>query len=457
MEASASDDVDKLKSRFLSAWNNVKYSWVLKTRTYFRRNSPVFLLGKCYHFKLEVSNETFPNDLETKTEANGEVVFGTVEEFRKDFISRVWLTYREDFPQLEGSTLTTDCGWGCTLRTGQMLLAQGLLVHFIGRDWLWPNALDIYSSDVDFWSVSSARKLAPLEAAYVDHMSYGTNSSKSLHIIDCDEKNQTEFYHRKIISWFADHPLADFGIHPLIKFGKSSGKVAGDWYGPAIVSHILRKAIEESVDPEVQGITIYVAQDCTIYNGDVYDKQNNSDSEKSVLILVPVRLGGERTNIEYFEFVKGILSLEYCIGIIGGRPKQSYYFVGFQGFNSSRHKDMLRITFQCKVPVKASDMVYHRPLSYKCVLLSFSSFCCIFDVACVFLQSFHCPSPKKMPFRKMDPSCTIGFYCRNAQDFVKVEEELTKVLKSSSKRNYPLFTFVNGHAQDFDFACSPMF
>lgn len=27
--------------------------WVLKTKTYFRRNSPVFLLGKCYHFKFE--------------------------------------------------------------------------------------------------------------------------------------------------------------------------------------------------------------------------------------------------------------------------------------------------------------------------------------------------------------------------------------------------------------------
>lgn len=27
--------------------------WVLKTKTYFSRNSPVFLLGKCYHFKTE--------------------------------------------------------------------------------------------------------------------------------------------------------------------------------------------------------------------------------------------------------------------------------------------------------------------------------------------------------------------------------------------------------------------
>lgn len=426
MEASASDDVDKLKSRFLSAWHNVKYSWVLRTRTYFRRNSPVFLLGKCYHFKLEGSSEVFPDDLETKTVANGDAC-GTVEDFRKDFISRIWLSYREEFPQLEGSTWTTDCGWGCTLRTGQMLLAQGLLVHFIGRDWLWPSALDIYSSEADFWSVNSARKLAPIEASYVDHMNYGTTSSKPLHIKDYDENNQAEFYHRKIVSWFVDHPSADFGIHRLIKLGKSSGKAAGDWYGPAIVSHLLRKAIEESVDPELRGITIYVAQDCTIYSGDVYDQQNNSDCERSILILVPVRLGGERTNMEYFEFVKGILSLEYCIGIIGGRPKQSYYFVGFQD-DSLIYMD----PHYCQSFVDVSKKDFP-------------------------LESFHCPSPKKMPFRKMDPSCTIGFFCKNTQDFKKVEEELTKVLNSSSKQNYPLFTFVNGHAQDFDFACSPLF
>lgn len=27
----------------------------------------------------------------------------------------------------------------------------------------------------------------------------------------------------------------------------------------------------------------------------------------------------------------------------------------------------------------------------------------------------------------MDPSCTIGFYCRTVQDFEKASEEITKV------------------------------
>ncbi|XP_075688864.1 cysteine protease ATG4C [Rhinoderma darwinii] len=423
MEASGTDD--KVKSMILSAWHNVKYSWVLRTKTYFKRNSPVFLLGKCYHFKFEES-ESSPDGSDSGSVTN-EDGFGTVEDFRKDFISRIWLTYREEFPQLEGSTWTTDCGWGCTLRTGQMLLAQGLLVHFIGRDWLWPNALELYRPEADFWLPNSARKLAPVEASYNDANTYGTTSGKPQTAKENEDKNQTEFYHRKIISWFSDHSTADFGIHQLIRLGKSSGKVAGDWYGPAVVSHLLRKANKVSIDPELQGISIYVAQDCTIYSDDVYDPQNNADADKSVLILVPVRLGGERTNTEYFEFVKGILSLEYCVGIIGGRPKQSYYFVGFQD-DSLIYMD----PHYCQSFVDVSRKDFP-------------------------LQSFHCPSPKKMPFKKMDPSCTIGFYCRNARDFKKVVDELTKVLKSSSKQSYPLFTFVNGHAQDFDFVCSPVY
>ena len=32
-----------------------------------------------------------------------------------------------------------------------------------------------------------------------------------------------------------------------------------------------------------------------------------------------------------------------------------------------------------------------------------------------------------MPFSKMDPSCTIGFYSRGVQDYERITQELSKV------------------------------
>ncbi|NXO69621.1 ATG4C protease, partial [Phainopepla nitens] len=434
MEATGTDEVEKIKSKFMSAWHNMKYSWVLKTKTYFSRNSPVFLLGKCYHFKTEGeyralhSFQSSPAG-ESFDKINNTEVSGNVEEFRKDFISRIWLTYREEFPQIKGSALTTDCGWGCTLRTGQMLLAQGLMLHFLGRAWVWPEALDMDSCDSESWGSSTVRRLtASLEASLAADREPRRRPARR----DWDGSQlRNELYHRKIISWFGDSPLAAFGLHQLIEFGKKSGKMAGDWYGPAVVAHILRKAVEEARDPELQGITVYVAQDCTVYSSDVIDRQcslmdSGKAGTKAVIILVPVRLGGERTNTDYLEFVKGILSLEYCVGIIGGKPKQSYYFAGFQD----------------------DSLIYMDPhYCQSFVDVSIKDFP---------LESFHCPSPKKMSFKKMDPSCTIGFYCRTVQDFEKASEEITKMLKSSSKEKYPLFTFVKGHSRDYDFASSPL-
>lgn len=451
MENKGSDEVEKLKTKFLSVWHNVKYSWALKSKTSFSRNSPVLLLGKVYHFKAE-DDEGLP---EACYEASDEdFVMGNVEAFRKDFASRLWLTYREEFPPLPGSVLTSDCGWGCMLRAGQMMLAQALTLHFLGRDWTWSEALNLQPLDTETWTTTAAKRLvASLEASLQgspgpsDHSSLPPPQTQAPGSAEEADAHLKEMYHRTLVSWFGDSPSAQLGLHRLVRLGLTMGKQAGDWYGPAVVAHIFKKAVEEAMDPGLAGITAYVSQDCTVYSADVVDchrapragqttdetsgapplPQNDqpasastSPDDRAVIILIPVRLGGEKTNPEYFDFAKGILSLEYCIGIIGGKPKQACYFVGFQD-DSLIYMDPHYC--QSFVDVSTSDFP---------------------------LQSYHCPSPKKMPFSKMDPSCTIGFYSRSVQDYERIRQELSKVLQPSAKEKYPAFTFVQGHGRDYD-------
>ncbi|XP_045928253.1 cysteine protease ATG4D-like isoform X3 [Micropterus dolomieu] len=378
----------KLKSKLVSAWNSVKYAsgWPLMQKSKFSKSSPVIMLGRSYELKDKEERDCF----------------------RRSFASLLWLTYRRGFHQLAGSSLTTDSGWSCVLRTGQMLLAQGLLLHLMPPGgWTWSVSHHAVKDDMD---------LLVNRSADGGQREGSKTRCRRLSLDSCLDRPM-EAKHRMVVSWFADHPTAPFGIHQLVELGKSSGKKAGDWYGPSIVAHILRKAVAASAD--LPNLVIYVAQDCTVYLEDVTKlcERPLPQSWKSVIILVPVRLGGQDLNPSYITCVKKLLTLQCCIGIIGGKPKHSLFFVGFQD-------DHLLYL----------DPHYCQPT----VDITKENFP---------LESFHCKNPRKMAFSRMDPSCTIGFYAKDQKDFKSLCTVVNETL-STSAETYPMFIFAEGKSQE---------
>nr|CAD7588644.1 unnamed protein product [Timema genevievae] len=348
-------------------------------KTNFSKDSPVWLLGKCYHRKLSTVLNDSTSSVEAGEEANG------INSFKSDFSSKFWLTYRREFPILNGSNFTSDCGWGCMLRSGQMLLAQALVCHYLGRDWRWNE----------------------------DQL---PNSSK-LFKEDCS--------HRKIIKWFGDNPSPNspLSIHMLVSLGEASGKRPGDWYGPGAVAHLLREAVNYAAQDnnEFQHFSVYVAQDCAVYIQDVLDQCHDSwnTSWKALILLVPVRLGIEKMNSIYGSCLTALLTMECCIGIIGGRPKHALYFVGFQD-EKLIHLD----------PHYCQEVVDVWQPNFP-------------------LNSFHCKSPRKMNLSKIDPSCCIGFYCRTQDDFYSfVRTAQSFLVPPSQKAQYPMFVFSEGRSTD---------
>ncbi|KAN0014642.1 hypothetical protein ACTFIU_000960 [Dictyostelium citrinum] len=378
-----------------------------------------------------------------------------IKEFLNDFTTRVlWFTYRQGFPCIDNTMYDNDCGWGCMLRSGQMLLSNVLLHNVLGNEW--------------------------------------KRSSSATH---------PDVYNN-IISMFLDKPSAPFSIHNIAMEGQNLGKNIGEWFAPSIISQAIKILVSRNY--EQCNISVFISEDGSLYidqllnisskkkktpsteqqqkqqqqqqkesstdNGDdKINEENNGNVEKiknnigkddniindnsnvngkedkssckveigennnnnnnnnndnddgetwePLLILIPMRLGLDGLNSIYHTSLLEIFKFPQNLGVVGGKPRASLYFIAAQDdnlFYLDPH------TVQNHIEVENGSKFP--------------------------LNTFFCSTTKRTHISEVDPSLVVAFFCKTKDDF---NDFIERSKKMTSQMENPIFSIFDNEP-DYD-------
>ncbi|KAI5857276.1 cysteine protease ATG4 [Durotheca rogersii] len=283
--------------------------------------------------------------------------------FLDDFESRIWMTYRSEFDPIAKSQdpralsalsfsmrlksqlsdqggFPSDSGWGCMIRSGQSLLANAMLIHRLGREW---------------------------------------------------RRNMPNSEERKIISLFADDTRAPYSIHNFVRHGASAcNKYPGEWFGPSATARCIQ-ALTNANEPVLRVFSTGDGPDVYEDNFMKIAKPHGTAFHPTI-ILVGTRLGIDKITPVYWEALAASLQMPQSIGIAGGRPSSSHYFVGVQG-----------LYFFYLDPHYTRPALQHHddPDEYTQEEL----------------DTCHTRKLRRLHVKEMDPSMLIGFLIRDEDDW----------------------------------------
>ena len=302
-----------------------------------------------------------------------------------------WFSYRENFEQItdnENNKYTSDAGWGCMLRTSQMILAQGLcklnnintLYDFINQFFAY-----FYDNKIPIKFMCKQKKKEIKEKI---NSKEENKSFNDFEIIDKDNEFNISFINltSEIIKGLEnmserksdkEYIIPPYSIRNFIKVQKhinKNGKQIGEWFsnydairlistinkrmnsykdcdfkvfnfneGIAYIEEIINNCFEEYIEKdnksnefEILSLSSLECQDICNYNLEnnkyIFNNKKYIFRHKFIL-FISVRHGLYTLEEDYYNEVLKIFDIDCNIGIIGGKNTRAFYFIGKCGNN----------------------------------------------------------------------------------------------------------------------------
>ena len=230
-----------------------------------------------------------------------------------------------------------------------------------------------------------------------------------------------------IISMFQDNQHAQFGLQNICRVAQKvfKGYKPGDWFGPHMISVVLQQIINEQSQMQ-DHLHVYLCQNGCVFFSEI---EQIIRSGKSVLVLIPVKLGLNQQIEQYYSpQIADLFKFTQNVGIIGGdqQSKSSYYFVG----EMTKKQDNKM----------SSELLYLDPHIIQDVVPILDNI-----QQC---QTFHSTSVNFMNFEKqiMASSLVPGFYLNDLNNFEIWKSQLI-LMQKRYKINFAFSLFFDNPRQ----------
>ena len=254
--------------------------------------------------------------------------------------SLILMTYRNNYkPQINsknGAIYNSDCGWGCMIRSCQMILSRAIYKIFKYEEHQKKKEIDkdFLIKSVIYFFLDNNLKLT-------NKKNYFGMDNYILKLKNYNEKNIFgvkreicsieppfsiqkiciigEIYDKTCGEWFSDYDLPKifnlinepFNVLPQVKINHYNSNLE--------LKHLFERCLKEIKEEKI------------IENNEKYIVFDNKKYmfNKMGIIFISIRLGLESISSEYFPAIKRLFDCKEFLGFVGGKVQSASYFFGY--------------------------------------------------------------------------------------------------------------------------------